>query len=739
MTRGVRRLAASILVAAACADRPPMREAPIWPDVDDGYITQLAATYSFRLGHPQEVTVAPDGDVLFTRTEPRGFVAALYERDHATGEVTRLLDVAGLLDGADEAVSAEERARRERLRQATRGISGYGLSRDGTRLLVPVSDRLFVVDRASGSSRELATGAGFPYDPRLAPAGDRVAYVIDGDLWVAPTSGAAPRRLTTRASPEIEHGVAEFVAQEEMDRTRGYWWSPDGQRIAYQRTDLAPVEVLHVADPAHPDRTPIGFRYPRAGTANAIVTLGVIAADGGDTTWIDWDRGRWPYLCRVVWDDGAPLTLVVMNRAQTELAVLAADADRGTTRVLLTETDDAWLNLEPHLPRWIGDGAGLVWATERNGALQVELRLPDGALARALTPVELGLQKVAGIDVEAGLVWVEASTDPIQTHVWAVPIAGGAPRAVTTEDGVHTATVAGRGGRVVVTSRPRSGGLRVEVRGPDGGVIAVLPSVAEEPPAQPAVEWTTVTIDDRVHHASIVRPRGFDPARRYPVLLRVYGGPHKRVVEATPRSFLLDQWYADAGFVVVATDGRGTPYRGRAWERAIHRDLITVPMADQIAVLRALAARHPELDLERVGVHGWSFGGYVAAMAVLLHGDVFRAAIAGAPVTDWALYDTFYTERYMQTPDDNPQGYRATSAITHAARLDRPLLVIHGTTDDNVHFAHSLALVEAAFRAGKTIELVPVSATHMTPDPVVARALHRRQLDFFRTHLGGLR
>lgn len=711
------------------------KPATSWPDVDEGFIAQVAATYGFRLGHPQEVTIALDGDVLFTRTEPRGFIADLFQRDAATGEVAKILDAETLLGGSDETLSPEEKARRERMRKATRGIGGYQLSDDGARLLVPLSDRLFTVDRAGGAAKEIETGEGFPYDPRLSPSGDRVAYVVDGDLWVAPVAGGKPKRLTTRASAEIEHGVAEFVAQEEMGRTRGYWWSPDGNSIAYQRNDLSGVDVLYVSDPAHPDRAPTPFRYPRAGQPDAVVTLGVMPAGGGATTWIEWDRAKYPYLCRVVWNDKAPLTLVVMNETQTELAILAADGKKGGTKRLLTETDPAWLNLpRADLPQWLDDGSAFLWMTERRGEWQLELRGPDGAEQRALTAPGFGLQSYEGYDGEAKVVWATASVDPTQTQVWSVPL-DGAAKQVTTEEGVHDVTLAKKGGGLVVTSLPRAGGTRFEARSRDGAVLGELPSVAEQPPWQAGVEWTTTEVAGRTHHAAIVRPKSFDAKRRYPVLLHVYAGPHARMVSATPKPFLLDQWYADAGFVVVAIDGRGTPNRGRDWERAVHKDLITIPLADQVDVLKALGAKYSELDLDRVGIYGWSFGGYASAMAVLLRPDVFRAAVAGAPVTDWALYDTFYTERYMQTPETNPDGYRETSALAHAGKLDRPLLIIHGTTDDNVHFAHSLTFVEALFRAGRRFELLPVSATHMTPDPEIALSLHRRQLSFFRDNL----
>jgi dipeptidyl-peptidase-4 len=733
---------ATTLALAGVACHSPMTKTPTppaseWPAVDESFIAQSAATFGFRLGNPGEIQLAADGDVLFTRTGARSFVADLYRRDATSGEITKILDAETLLGGDDEHLSAEEKARRERMRHATRGITGQRLSDDGRLLLVPLSNRLFVVDRASGAPRELDTGDGYPIDPQLSPGGDQVAYVIDGDLHVADTAGKRhPMRLTTRASDAEENGVAEFVAQEEMDRSSGFWWSPDGASIAYQHSDLSPVDTVWVGDPAHPDVEPTPFRYPRAGTANAVVTLGVMPAAGGATTWVDWDRATYPYLCRVTWDPNAPLTLVVMNRAQTELAVLAADA-RGKTTVLLTEHDDAWLDLEsPAVPAWLADGSGFLWSTERRGAWQLELRKRDGSLDRELTPTSLGMQDVAGFDAAGGVAWILASADPTETQVYAVPVAGGEPRAITTEPGVHGVVVARRGGRVAIVSSLKTGGpVRVEIRERDGTVVGALPSVAEQPPWMPSVEWTTATVDGRDFHAALVRPRAFDPKRRYPVLDHVYAGPTARMVAATPRAYLVDQWYADAGFVVVAIDGRGTPNRGRDWERAVHKDLITVALADQASVLQALGARYPELDLDRVGIYGWSFGGYASALAVERRPDVVRAGVAGAPVTDWALYDTFYTERYMQTPAENPDGYARSSAIVHAPELTRPLLVIHGTTDDNVHFANSLGLVEALFRAGKPFELVPVAASHMTPDPVIALALARRQLAFFRENL----
>ncbi|HUS68630.1 MAG TPA: DPP IV N-terminal domain-containing protein [Kofleriaceae bacterium] len=741
-------MAVALCALAACRGDAPggnvppsMTTAPApadaaWPALDDSFIEQQTVTNNFQLGKPTAVWVAPDGgEVLFVRSGPRSSNGDLHAVSVATGQERVVVAAADLLGGGAETLSVEEKARRERLRQVTGGVSSFSASTDGARLLVPLSGRLFLHDRRAGTTRELDAGGG-AHDPMLSPDGRSVSFTRDGDLFVLDVDRGGLARLTRRESPAIEHGVAEFVAQEEMHRRRGAWWSPDSAHIAFQRTDQRAVETLYIADATHPEAPPTAFHYPRAGAANAEVTLGIAPARGGRTVWVEWDRAAYPYLAAVVWPERGALTIVVQDRAQQDELVLAVDPRTGATRQLLREQDPAWVNLDDEMPRWLDDGSGFLWTTDRGGAWQLELRAPDGALVRALTPPELGYLETTGFDGARGAVWVRATgPSPLGSDLYRVPLAGGAPERVT-DGGDHTLHAAARSGVHVLWSRDAAGVERWSVRREDGTEAAALRSVAEEPAFAPALELTTVEVDGRTYHASVVRPRATAPGRRYPVLLHIYGGPRHNHVVADRRAYLLDQWYADAGFIVVRTDARGTPRRGRAWERTVRGDLTTAPLEDQIAVLRALGQARPELDLEQVGVYGWSFGGTMSALAVMMRPDVFRAGLAGAPVTDWRDYDTYYTERYLGLPADDPAGYDRSSPTSYAARLTRPLLLVHGTTDDNVYFAHTLKLAQALFRARRPFEMLPLAGfTHMVPDPVVKTALAHRTVQFFRQHL----
>ncbi len=732
---------AAIVIAAAAAFAPVLPHPVVAGLPDEGFLQQYAATRRFRLGRPVEIELVPDGAaVLFLRSGPRSLDQELFELDVATGRERTLATARGLIDGAEADLSPQEAARRERARQFTRGIASYQLSDDGGRLLIPLSGRLFILDRAGGSVREIGTGGGEAEVPRLSPDGSKVAFVREGDLYCAEVGGEeAPRRLTTGAGGTVTHGLAEFIAAEEMSRHEGFWWSPDSTLIAFERADTAGVEVFKIADAANPQNPAQSWPYPRPGGRNAEVTLGIVPAGGGAIRWVEWDRDAWPYLATVTWQEGAPLTILVQNRLQKEAVLLAVEPSTGRPRQLLVETDEAWVELDQSMPRWLADGTAFLWTTERRGGRQLELRDATGELVRVITPVSIGMQGFVHLDESRGEVHIIASSDPTQSHLYrfALDPAGGEPSRLTREPGVHGATFA-KNGAVYVQTSGSLAGQSITVRRPGGETVGELASTAETP----LLGWDRsatvelVTCAEPAFRAALTRPRDFEAGRRYPVLVQVYGGPGAQMVRASSAGYLLDQWMADQGYIVVRIDGRGTPGRGRDWERAIAGNLIEAPLADQVEALQALGAEYRELDLSRVGIVGWSFGGYFAAMAAMRRPDVFHAAAAGAPVSDWRDYDTHYTERYMGLPQENPSGYESASALTWAPDLARPLLLVHGTADDNVYFMHSLKLADALFRAGRPFELVPLAGfTHIVYDPLVNERLYERIMGFFGTHL----
>jgi len=687
----------------------------------DTFPRRSARTRRFTLGRPRSFSVAADGSRVAFLRSPAGDdpMTCLWVLDVDVGTERLVADPAGLGETREERLAADERARRERTRETAGGIVAYAADPDLRRASFARSGELFVADLITGDVQMLPA-AGPAFDPRPAPTGERIAYVSDGALRLMTLDGEDVC-LAKDEDPDVTWGLAEFIAAEEMGRFRGLWWSPDGRSIAVARVDNRPVGVWHITDPSDPAREPQSVRYPAAGTVNADVSLFVVDVEGGRRE-IEWDRADYPYLVQATWGKGEPLSLLVQARDQGRWSLLEADPATGATRSILDQSDPRWLEVVSGIPAWTSDGQ-LVFTREEEDTR----RLTVGG--DAVTPAGLHVRRVVHSGDE--VIFTASEDDATEVHLWRTS-GDGKPERLTLVPGVHDG-VAGGDVLVVISAEMGSPDQATQVLR-EGKPVAVIRSFAERPGLEPQI--TMLRAGRRELNAALLLPRDHSAGHRLPILLDPYGGPHFQRVLRAQDAFLHSQWLADQGFAVVVADGRGTPGRGTTWEKAIHLDLATSPLEDQVDALHAVAEANPDLDLDRVAIRGWSFGGYLAALAVLRRPDVFHAAIAGAPVTDWRLYDTHYTERYLGHPDDDAEAYRRSSLLDDAASLSRPLLLIHGLADDNVVAAHTLRLSRALLEAGRPHSVLPLSGvTHMTPQEVLAENLLLLQVAFLREAL----
>jgi dipeptidyl-peptidase 4 len=687
---------------------------------------QQARTRRFSLGVPRNFVIAPDGGrVVFLRTRSgTDPTTCLWQVDTDGGAERLVVDPSALVHGADDEVPAEERMRRERAREASGGIVRFSTNREATRVAFDVAGRIYVVDLLAGGTTELPA-SGRAIDPRIDPTGSVVAYVEAGALHAVQVDGGGPRALLSPENDDVTYGLAEFVAAEEMGRESGYWWSPDGSRLLVARVDVSRVRRWYIADPANPERPPVAVAYPAAGTDNAGVTLHIVDLIGSPSVEVRWDRVHFEYVTAVDWSEHG-LLIVVQSRDQRTTRILEVDASTGATSVLREDSDDAWLDIVAGVPARLADGS-LVWTADREGAKR--LVIGDAPV----TSQDLEVRDV--LDVDGDVVMFAASSTPTEVGVYTWSPADGVapmlPEGVT--PGVWRARRAG--GTTVLVSRDLEHPGAVVSLHRAGRRIGRIESVAETPAI--SLNLRLVTLGDRRLRAAILFPNGHEPGRgKLPVLLDPYGGPGFQKVTASAGAYLESQWFADQGFAVLVVDGRGTPGGGYDWARSIRGDLAGPALEDQVDALHAAAAEWPDFDLSRVAIRGWSYGGFLAALALLERPDVFHVAVSGAPVTDMRLYDTHYTERYLGHPDHEPANYDSRSLIPNAGRLSRPLMLIHGLSDDNVVVANTLRFSAALLAAGREHTVLPLSgATHMANDETVAENLLLLELEFIRRAL----
>jgi dipeptidyl-peptidase-4 len=712
----------------------------------ESFPRQQARTQRFTLGAPRSFQISPDGSrVAFLRsqggTDP---LTCLWVLDVGSGKERLVADPA-TLNATDGDVPAPEKARRERTREQAGGIVAFATDTGLTMAAFALAGQVYVAnlsDHADTGPRQV--GALSPaLDPRPDPAGRRVAYVCEGALRVVePDTGRDAIVAGAGSSPGLTFGLAEFIAAEEMGRTRGYWWAPDGSALLVARVDETLVNRWHLADPANPQRPATELAYPAAGTPNADVSLLLVRPDGGQApaaqVSVDWDRAAFPYLVTAHWPDPGPL-IVVLSRDQRRMRLLEADPVSGCTSVLREDSDERWLDIVPGVPART-DGGRIVWTTDEGGARRLLVATPEelrDRTATAVTPTTLQVRQVVAVDGD--LVLFTASQEPIDIGLWRCGPRGLAQ--ITPREGVFGGQRAG-GTTLLTTQTLATGGVTAVVLRDDPAAgtateVARIRSLAERPNV-PDPRPLLGNAGPRAIRAALLLPSWHEPgSRKLPVLLDPYGGPHAQRVLAARNAFLASQWLAEQGFAVLVADGRGTPGRGPEWEREVWHDLAGPVLEDQIEALEAANERCGDLDMARVAIRGWSFGGYLAALAVLRRPDVFHAAVAGAPVTDWRLYDTHYTERYLGDPAETGDVYDACSLLGEAPRLTRPLLLIHGLADDNVVAAHTLRLSSALLAAGRPHAVLPLSGvTHMTPQEEVAENLLLLQVDFLHRALG---
>ena len=690
-------------------------------------LTLEAITGSAPLSGPTltKPQVAPDGSrVTFLRGKDRDRNRLdLWEYDIASGQTRLLVDSSVVLPG-EEVLSDEEKARRERQRiAALSGIVDYQWSPDGKALLFPLGGELYFYDLTKSGRdavRKLTNGGGFATDPKISPKGGFVSFIRDRNLWAIDLTSGEEVQLTRDGSDTIGNGVAEFVADEEMDRHTGYWWAPDDAAIAFARIDETPVPVQKRYE-VYPDRTEVvEQRYPAAGDHNVLVQLGVIAPKtGARPQWIDLGTDEDIYLARVDWRDPQRLTFQRQSRDQKKLELIETTLTNGTQRTLVTETSTTWVPLHNDL-RFLKDGRFL-WSSERSGFEHLYIASEDGSTLTALTQGEWVVDGLLAIDETAGLAYVSGTRDgATEAHVYAVPLSGGEPRRLTQAPGMHAATFA-RNASVFVDSWSSDTTLpQIELFKADGTKLATLlvndVSDATHPYAkyraahQPTAYGTLTAADGTTPlHYSLIKPAGFDPKKQYPVVVFVYGGPAAQTVtRAWPgrSDSFFNQYLAQQGYVVFSLDNRGTPRRGAAFGGALYAKQGTVEVDDQLRGVEWLKSQ-AFVDPARIGVYGWSNGGYMTLMLLAKHSEAYACGVAGAPVTDWALYDTHYTERYMDLPKANEAGYREASVFTHVDGIGAgKLLLIHGMADDNVLFTNSTKLMSELQKRGTPFELM---------------------------------
>ena len=734
---------------------------------------------------PGALRFSPDGAWLTWLDSPddslsRELFAAPIGPDGSLGEVRRVVEPPG--GGVTEdKLSPEEKLARERQRQLALGVTSYAWAKHADRMLIPLTGEIWVKDGIEAELRRLVgkdeADPRPALDPSLSPDGQTVAYVRGGELWAIPADASAPaRQLTRDVAPGKVRGLAEYIAAEEMGRHHGYWWSHDGNQLAFVEVDethIPAYRIIHQGKDEVGDIAQEDHGYPFAGRDNAKVRLGVVEVAGGPIRWLELNVPEWAerggewtsdpasdfYLARVDWKPDGSLCVQVEDRRQTELRLLCFPGAQGPAQTVLTETSDVWINLH-HMfapldldeataaahPEQVG---GFVWASERSGYMHLSLHAADGRELAKLTEGEWMVEGIVEIDEAGQKLWFTATReDPRQRHLYEVGFDGSGLRKLSEAAGMHGASIDAEHRFFVDSWSSATTPPTVELRRlSDGGLITTLhpsatspldPRIAKLELEPPELVELTAADGQTTLYGAVYKP---DPTLHgpgpYPTVVSVYGGPHaQRVSDSWGLTVdLRAQYLRDRGYLVFKLDNRGSARRGLAFEGALRHDMGNAEVQDQVAGVEWLVGKGLA-DPARVAIYGWSYGGYMSAMALARAPETFKVAVAGAPVTHWDGYDTHYTERYMGLPQENPEGYERSSVMAHVEGLRGKLLLVHGLIDENVHFRHTARLINALIGAGKDYRLELYPDERHTPRKLADRVyMERRIFEFLSDNL----
>lgn len=669
-------------------------------------IDRITSSPALSGSSPRAVKFSPDGArVTFLRPSEADYkILDLWEYNLGDKQA-RLLVAASSITGGLEKLSQVERARRERMRITSTGIISYSWSKDGRKLLFPLGGDLYQYELETGLTDRLTRSPDYETDSRFSPGGNYVSYILDHNIHIVNVKSRKSRQLTKSKSPTLKNGSAEFIAMEELDRDTGYWWSRDEKYIAFIQFDEAPVEISQRYEINRDNFKVLTERYPRAGANNVTVKLGIMTVDTGKVKWVDLGAETDIYLARVKWlPDNSGIFFQRLDREQKRLDLIFADASTAKSRPILTETSKYWINLQDNL-KFINDSKAFLWASERNGYNHLYHYNTDGSLIGQLTDGNWVVSKLHQLDEETGEVYFSGNADtPLEHHLYRIRLSDRAvknPTRISKSGGWHKFVFPKKGTDYIdYYSDPKTPD-QVSIRSSNGTFVTWIDDNAlnEGHPYFPYAKdhitpefgkFTGPSGDDLYYR--MYKPANMEKGRKYPVIFTLYGGPHVQLVKRSwDKPF--HQILAQSGYIVFSLDNRGSYNRGVEFEGTLYRQMGKVEVEDQVAGAEFLKALD-FVDPARIGVQGHSYGGYMVLMSLFQAPDIFKVGVSSAPVTEWRLYDTAYTERYLGQPDQNKDGYDNSSVFPYVKNLKGKLMLIHGMADDNVIFNNTSMLLD---------------------------------------------